>query len=163
MANDHVIDVKVRADTTDLSKGLSDAESQLGKAGQGFSKYGDATTAAGKATQGFVEKNKAHMETVGKDAAIMGGAIIAGIGLAVHAYSELSGRMAQVQSLSHASAAEMDVLTKSALTMGSAFGMSANDVADAQIELVKAGVSVKEMIGGGDDEFGGDYSSNNGK
>ena len=148
MANDHVIDVKVRADTTDLSKGLSDASSELDKAKGGFSKYGDATTAAGKATQGFVEKNKAHMETVGKDAAIMGGAIIAGIGLAVHAYSEFSGRMAQVQSLSHASAAEMDVLTKSALTMGSAFGMSANDVADAQIELVKAGVSVKEMIGG---------------
>jgi TP901 family phage tail tape measure protein len=148
MANDHVIDVKVRADTTGLSKGLSDAENQLGKAGQGFSKYGEATAAAGKATQGFVEKNRGHMETAGKDAMIMGGAILAGIGLAVHAYSEFAGRMAQVQSLSHASAAEMDVLAKSAMTMGSAFGLSANDVADAEIELVKAGVSVKEMMGG---------------
>ncbi|MGO4583646.1 phage tail tape measure protein [Arthrobacter sp. 2RAF6] len=88
------------------------------------------------------------METVGKGAAIMGGAILAGIGVAVAAYSEFAGRMAQVQSLSHASAGEMDVLTKSALTMGTAFGLSANDVADAEIELVKAGVSVKDMIGG---------------
>jgi len=148
VANDHVIDVKVRADTTGLSKGLSDAEKQLGKAKDGFSKYGQATEEAGKATQGFVEKNRGHMETVGKDAMIMGGAILAGIAVAVHAYSEFSGRMAQVQSLSHASAAEMDVLTKSALTMGTAFGLSANDVADAQIELVKAGISVKEMMGG---------------
>ncbi|HCG00467.1 MAG TPA: phage tail tape measure protein, partial [Chloroflexi bacterium] len=148
MANDHVIDVKVRGDITGLSKGLSDASGELDKAKGGFSKYGDAAVGAGKATQGFIEKNKANMETVGKDAAIMGGAILAGIGLAVHAYSEFSGRMAQVQSLSHASAAGMDVLTKSALSMGTAFGLSANDVADAEIELVKAGVSVKEMIGG---------------
>lgn len=148
MANDHVIDVKVRADTTALSKGLTDAEGQLGKAGAGFSKYGEAAGGATKATQGFVEKNRGHMETVGKDAMIMGGAILAGIGLAVHAYSEFSGRMAQVKSLSHASAAEMDVLTASALSMGTAFGLSANDVADAEIELVKAGVSVKEMMGG---------------
>lgn len=148
MANDHVIDVKVRADTTGLSKGLSDASGELDRAGKGFSKYGEAAGAAGKTTQGFVEKNKDHMQSVGKDAMIMGGAILAGIGLAVHAYSEFSGRMAQVQSLSHAGAAEMDVLTTSALSMGTAFGLSANDVADAEIELVKAGVSVKEMMGG---------------
>jgi TP901 family phage tail tape measure protein len=146
--NDHTIDVKVRADTTGLSKGLSDAEQSLSQAGKGFSKYGEAVGAAGKTTQGFVEKNKDNMQSVGKDAMIMGGAILAGIGLAVHAYSEFAGRMAQVQSLSHASAAEMGVLTTSALTLGTAFGLSANDVADAEIELVKAGVSVKDMMGG---------------
>lgn len=148
MANDHVIDVKVKADTTGLSKGLTDAEQGLSKAGQGFSKYGTEAEKASKQSQGFMEKNKSHMETVGKGAAIMGGAILAGIGVAIAAYSEFAGRMAQVQSLSHASAGEMDVLTKSALTMGTAFGLSANDVADAEIELVKAGVSVKDMIGG---------------
>lgn len=130
MANDHVIDVVVRADTTGLSAGLSHAEQDLGRANGAFSRHG------------------AEMEKVGKGAAIMGGAIMAGIGLAVHAYSEFSSRMAQVQSLSHASSAEMDVLSKSALSMGTAFGLSANDVADAEIELVKAGVSVKEMLGG---------------
>ncbi|WP_426940251.1 phage tail tape measure protein [Pseudarthrobacter sp. S6] len=148
MAAEHVIDVKVRADTTELSKGLSKAEQDLGKAGTGFSKYGTEAEKASKTTQGFVEKNRDHMQSVGTGAMIMGGAILAGMGLAVHAYSEFSGRMAQVQSLSHASAAEMDILTNSALSMGTAFGLSANDVADAEIELVKAGVSVKEMMGG---------------
>lgn len=148
MANDHVIDVKVRADVTNLSKGLTDAEQGLSKAGQGFSKYGTEAEKASQQSQGFMESNKKNMETVGKGAAIMGGAILTGIGVAVAAYSEFAGRMAQVQSLSHASAGEMDVLTKSALSMGTAFGLSANDVADAEIELVKAGVSVKDMIGG---------------
>ncbi|MDI3194811.1 phage tail tape measure protein [Pseudarthrobacter sp. AL07] len=148
MANEHVIDVKVRADTTELSKGLSKAEQDLGKAGEGFSKYGTDAEKASKQTRGFVDANRGHMESVGRDAAIMGGAVLAGIGFAVAAYSEFSGRMAQVQSLSHASAAEMDILTNSALSMGTAFGLSANDVADAEIELVKAGVSVKEMMGG---------------
>lgn len=148
MSNEHVIDVKVRADTTGLSKGLAQSAKDLDKASEGFSKYGEGAGAAGKSTQGFVEKNRGHMESVGKDAMIMGGAILAGMAVAVHAYSEFAGRMAQVQSLSHASAAEMEVLTTSALTMGIAFGQSANDVADAQIELVKAGVSVKEMMGG---------------
>ncbi|WP_423184306.1 phage tail tape measure protein [Arthrobacter sp. NyZ413] len=148
MANDHVIDVKVRADTTDLSKGLNQAGQELNKAGSGFSKYGTDAASAAKQTESFAQKNKAHMESVGKDAMIMGGALVAGIGVAVAAYSEFSSRMAQVQSLSHASAAEMSVLADQALTLGTNFGLSANDVADAEIELVKAGVSVKDMLGG---------------
>jgi TP901 family phage tail tape measure protein len=148
VSNEHVIDAKVRADTTNFHKGMSDVEKDLDKAGQGFSKYGSEAEKASQQSQGFVESNKANMESLGKDAMILGGAILLGIGVAVKAYSEFSGRMAQVASLSHASAAEMDILTTSALTMGTAFGLSANDVADAEIELVKAGVSVKEMMGG---------------
>jgi TP901 family phage tail tape measure protein len=147
--NDHTIDVKVRADTTGLSKGLSDAEQGLQKAGAGFSKYGTDAEKAAAQSQGFAEKNKASLQTVGKDAMIMGGALLAGVGLAVAAFSDFAGRMAQVQSLSHASSGEMDVLTKSALTMGTSFGLSANDVADAEIEMVKAGISVKDMLSGG--------------
>lgn len=149
VSNDHVIDVKVRADSTGLTKGLSDAEQGLQKAGAGFSKYGTEAEKASKQAQGFTAQTKKGMEDVGKSAMIMGGALLAGVGLAVAAYADFAGRMAQVQSLSHASASDMDVLTKSALTMGSAFGMSANDVADAEIEMVKAGISVKDMISGG--------------
>lgn len=148
-SNDHVIDVKVRADSTGLSKGLADAEQGLQKAGAGFSKYGTEAEKASKQAQGFTAQTKKGMEGVGKASMIMGGALLAGVGLAVAAYADFAGRMAQVQSLSHASASDMDVLTKSALTMGSAFGMSANDVADAEIEMVKAGISVKDMISGG--------------
>jgi TP901 family phage tail tape measure protein len=56
--------------------------------------------------------------------------------------------MAQVQTLSHATADEMDHLRDSALHMGQAIGFSATEVADAEIELVKAGVSIKDIMGG---------------
>jgi TP901 family phage tail tape measure protein len=42
----------------------------------------------------------------------------------------------------------MDTLTQAALTAGSKIGFSAVEVADAEIELVKAGASVKDMMGG---------------
>lgn len=148
MSNEHVIDAKVRADTSDFHKGMSQVDTDLDKAGKGFSKYGSEAEKASKQSQGFVEANKANMESVGRDAMILGGAVLLGIGVAVKAYSEFSAKMAEVQSLSGASSAEMDILTTSALTMGTAFGQSANEVAEAEIELVKAGVSVKDMIGG---------------
>jgi TP901 family phage tail tape measure protein len=99
-------------------------------------------------TEQFVKNHGQAMKDVGDKATIMGGAILAGVGLAVKAWGDFSDRMAQVQSLSHASASDMDQLQKAALSLGTAFGQSANDVADAEIELVKAGVSVKDMLGG---------------
>jgi TP901 family phage tail tape measure protein len=53
-----------------------------------------------------------------------------------------------VQSLSHASGVEMQALTDAALHMGQGIGFSATEVADAEIELVKAGISVKDIMGG---------------
>jgi TP901 family phage tail tape measure protein len=66
----------------------------------------------------------------------------------VKAFAEFDAKMSQIQTLSHATAVEMDGLKKSALTMGQAIGFSAIQVADAEIELVKAGVSVKDIMGG---------------
>lgn len=145
---EYTISARLTADMGDFGRGLAAAERSLQQARRGFSEYGAEADAASRRTQSFVERNRGHMETVGKGAMVMGGAVLAGVGLAIHAYSEFSGRMAQVQSLSHASSAEMEVLSKAALSMGTSFGLSANDVADAQIELVKAGISVKEMLGG---------------
>jgi TP901 family phage tail tape measure protein len=77
-----------------------------------------------------------------------GAAAEAGVGLAVKAFADFSSKMAQVQSLSHASASEMQTLTDAALNMGQSIGFSATEVADAEIELVKAGISVKDIMGG---------------
>lgn len=78
----------------------------------------------------------------------VGAPLAAGVGYAVKAYSDFAGRMAQVQSLSHANASQMGVLRDAAMTMGSQFGQSANDVADAEAELIKAGIGVKDLMGG---------------
>lgn len=77
-----------------------------------------------------------------------GGAAEAGVGLAIKSFADFSAKMAQVKSLSHASAADMQLLTDAALNMGQGIGFSATQVADAEIELVKAGVSVSDIMGG---------------
>lgn len=72
-----------------------------------------------------------------------------GVGLAVKSFAEFDARMSQVKTLSHASADDMKALSEAALTLGQNIGFSANEVADAEIELVKAGVSLKDILGGG--------------
>jgi TP901 family phage tail tape measure protein len=97
----------------------------------------------------YARDHGAAMEEVGDKATVMGAAIIAGIGLAVKSWMDFSDRMVQVQVASDATAAELERLSQAALTMGTNFGMSALDVADAQIELGKAGLSAGEMLSGG--------------
>jgi TP901 family phage tail tape measure protein len=104
-------------------------------------------TAMGRLTAS-VDANKQAWTASGMALLGFGAAALAGVGLAVKAFSEFGAKMAQVQSLSHASAAEMQTLTDAALHMGESIGFSATEVADAEIELVKAGISVKDIMGG---------------
>ena len=144
----YTISTKAKFDSSDFNRGMISFEKGLESAGKGFSKYGTEAEQASKKTKGFIDSNREQMESLGKDAMILGGAMLAGVGIALKAWGDFSGRMAQVKSLSHASSGEMDALSTAALTMGTRFGQTANEVADAQIELTKAGVSVKEMLGG---------------
>jgi TP901 family phage tail tape measure protein len=72
----------------------------------------------------------------------------AGVALAIKSFADFDAKMAQVKTLSGATAEEMDKLSDAALHMGQAIGFTATEVADAEIELVKAGVSVKDQLGG---------------
>jgi TP901 family phage tail tape measure protein len=65
----------------------------------------------------------------------------------VKASTEFGAKMAQLQSLSHASAGDEAALRRGD-DRGTAYGFSATQVADAEIEMTKAGVSVKAQLGG---------------
>lgn len=71
-----------------------------------------------------------------------------GVALAVKSFADFDAKMSQVKTLSGATAEDMDKLSNSALHLGQAIGFTATEVADAEIELVKAGVSVKDQLGG---------------
>lgn len=70
------------------------------------------------------------------------------VALAIKEFADFDAKMSQVQTLSHATASDMAALTQAALTAGQKIGFSANEVADAEIEMVKAGISVKDILGG---------------
>lgn len=109
-----------------------------------------ATTAKEKlaAQKQALAVQKQSLTDVGHAAFLFGGLVAAGVGVAVKAYAEFDAKMSQVRSLSHASGDDMAKLGQAAMTAGTAFGFSAAQSADAEIELVKAGVAVKDILGG---------------
>ncbi|MBT2501423.1 phage tail tape measure protein [Curtobacterium sp. ISL-83] len=95
-----------------------------------------------------LEKQGQAFEKVGAGITTVGLAAAAAVAIAVKSFADFDAQMSQVQSLSHATASEMDTLRNAALTMGQGIGFSATQVAEAETELVKAGIGVKDIMGG---------------
>ena len=72
----------------------------------------------------------------------------AGVAYAIKSYADFDEKMSSVKSLSHATADEQRKLKQAALETGTAIGYSATQAADAEIELVKAGVQANDIYGG---------------
>jgi len=114
---------------------------------QGMEKASKATQDTGKEAEKLAQKKEAFQQ-IGTAALAMGAVAAAGVAIAVKKFADWDAQMSQVQTLSHATADEMNQLRDASLNMGQAIGFSATQVADAETELVKAGVSVKDMLGG---------------
>lgn len=114
----------------------------------GISKAKLQTIDFAKTAEKSATKHKESWDKVGKGMLLTGGVIAAGVGLAVKKFADFDAQMSQVKTLSHATGAEMAQLTKAALTLGQNIGFSATETADAETELVKAGVSVADIMGG---------------
>lgn len=114
---------------------------------QGMEKAAKATRETGTEAEKLAQK-KEEFQQIGTAALAMGAVAAAGVALAVKKFADWDAQMSQVQTLSHATAQEMDQLRDASLNMGQAIGFSATQVADAETELVKAGVSVSDMLNG---------------
>lgn len=131
---DRTVSVILQARITDYMAKMSAAS----KATTDFANKVDV--AKGRAAQGY--------HTIGVAGVAMGAAVAGGFALAIKSAADFDAKMALVATLSHASAGEMAQLRDAALHVGQAYGFSATQVADAEAELVKAGVSVADIMGG---------------
>lgn len=120
-----------------------------------FNNYLAGMDAASRKTQEFaagsaqkLAAQKQAFTDIGHTALLAGGVIAAGLVVAVNAFSEFDAKMSQVHALSHASGDDMKRLSDAAMTAGTQIGFSAAQTADAEIELIKAGVSVSNILGG---------------
>jgi len=96
-----------------------------------------------------VEKHGASLEKVGATAAVMGGAIVAGVGVAVKKYADFDQAMSEVQASTHETAANMGLLREAAIEAGADTAFSAKEAAQGIDELTKAGISTKDVLNGG--------------
>jgi len=83
--------------------------------------------------------------------AVAGAVIAGGLALAVNSAADFEKQLSNVQAVSGASADEMEVLRNKSLQLGKDTAFSASESAMAIEELVKAGVSVQDVMAGAAD------------
>lgn len=91
------------------------------------------------------------LSAVSTAATIAGAAIVAGFGLAVKVAADFEFQMSAVQAVSGATAEEMDLISEAALRIGKDTSFSASEAGLAIEELVKAGISVTDVLNGAAD------------
>lgn len=147
MADRNIV-VRLKAEVSGFQSAMSAASASTRKTEDDLARFSEnGSTSLGRLVNSADEHKQAWTEA-GTAMLGFGAASIAGVGLAIKAFADWDAQMAQVQSLSHAGASDMAALRDAALNMGQSIGFSAVEVADAEIELVKAGISVKDIMGG---------------
>ena len=92
-----------------------------------------------------------QVERLGDRLTKVGATGVAGFGVAVKAASGFEAQMSAVEAVSGATGKEMDALSKKALQLGKDTSFSATEAGSAMEELVKAGLSVDDVLNGAAD------------
>ncbi len=103
---------------------------------------------AGGSLNQFAASGDESLKKLQQSAAVAGAAMLAGFGVAVGAAMEFEAAMSNVAAVSGATGAQFDALSDQALQLGADTQYSATQVAQAQAELLKAGVSTADVLGG---------------
>jgi TP901 family phage tail tape measure protein len=121
-----------------LEAGLASASAQV----DAFGRKADARSAGASAA----------FSQMGRAAKIGTLAVAGGLALAVKSAATFDTQMSQVKAVTGATGKQMDALRQSAIRTSAStrgFGYTAKEVAQAQTELGKAGLSVAQIMGGG--------------
>lgn len=107
-----------------------------------------AVRAASARTSGTFAAAGSRLTTFGKLSMGAGLALVAGFGVAIKAAADFEKKMDYFGAVNNATAAEMEKVRAKALQLGRDSQYSAGQIADAFVEMGKAGVSVKDITGG---------------
>lgn len=141
--------VRIKAEIGDFRKQMQEASKvteQVGKTTEETAKR------SGTALGQMVQSANRHEEAWSRSGGALlgfGAAVGVGVGLAIKSYMEFDKAMSEVQAATHASAGDMEQLREAAIKAGADTSYSAKEAADAITELSKAGVTTKDILGGG--------------
>lgn len=117
--------------------------------------YDSAITRAANSTKNLgaegkkLEESHRAMTMLGTGMLAAGAAIAAGVGVAIAKYAEFDQAMSNVAATGDDARENMDALRQAALDAGASTVFSATESANAIEELAKAGLSAKDILGGG--------------
>jgi TP901 family phage tail tape measure protein len=100
-------------------------------------------------TSNSANKVSKDIQAIHNAALALGGAMVVGVGAAVTQAANFEQKMADVKSVSGATADEMSKLGDLAKEMGMKTAFSATEAAGGIEELIKAGLTVEQIINGG--------------
>lgn len=95
------------------------------------------------------KRNKGSLDTVANNFGAVGLAAGAAVGLAISKFADFDAAMSSVQAATHETAGNMSALREAAVQAGKDTAFSATEAAGAIENLAKAGVSTKDILGGG--------------
>jgi TP901 family phage tail tape measure protein len=147
---EHTISTSLRLNTSQFTAGLGMAAGQVKAFGRDIAGVmGTAQQKTSAAFKGIAGASDEHLKTIGTAGLVMGGAVVAGFGLAAGAAMSFDKQMSEVGAVAEASGDQLGQLRQAALDAGQATVFSASQAAQAQAELAKAGVQTRDILGGG--------------
>lgn len=163
MAGDRTVAVRLRAEVAGYRSGMAQAKqateqvvdstkkldkAQIAQAAAEKKAAAEAAAAARQAEQARVARNQA-LADVGGVMMKVGAAGALGIGLAVKSFADFDQAMSNVKATGSDAAANMDKLRATAMQLGADTQFSATEAAAGIENLLKAGVSAQDVMGGG--------------
>ncbi|MGV0109839.1 phage tail tape measure protein [Arthrobacter sp. CP30] len=95
------------------------------------------------------QEQRQALDQVGQAATVAGAVTLAGVGLAVKTYADFDKQMSKVGAATHETEENMAALGDAAVRAGAETAFSAEEAAKGIEEMAKAGVSTKDILGGG--------------
>ena len=135
------IGVLITANAGQLRTELAKAATSV----KGFQSSVDSVTAAATSTDAKTQKAFAN---IAKGSMVVGAGLTAGFAIAARASMGFDRQMSEVAAASDATGATLERLRDAALDAGAATAFSASEAATAQTELLKAGISTADVLGG---------------
>ena len=132
---DRTVSVRLTLRNEGFVAGLKQAQRQAGEFSDKLSKG--------------VQDNRSNLDTLAGGFATIGAAAAIGVGAAVKKFADFDQAMSGVQAATHESAGNMDALREAAIRAGKDTAFSATEAATGIENLAKAGVSTKDILGGG--------------
>lgn len=103
----------------------------------------------GTRTSGYITRNEQHINTLSRSVGALGLGMVAAAGLAVKTFADFDKQMSNVAATGDDATASLGALRDAALQAGRDTAYSATQAAGGVEQLLKAGVSAKDVLGGG--------------
>ncbi|WP_372595299.1 phage tail tape measure protein [Actinotalea sp.] len=124
-------------------------QAKVGGLVSGFQTAGKAAQDFGSRTLGAVSRNQASISKLSNTLGVFGLAAVGAAGLAVKSFADFDQSMSNVAATGADAASNLAALRDAALDAGRETAYSAKEAAGGIEELLKAGVSAQDVLGGG--------------